>query len=357
MKKILLNAYLNLNFGDDLFLKILFDRYPNTKWILPKGGSVYKRVFENYKNVIIKENIFFKIRKKLNMVEKNKFYSSYDAGLYIGGSIFMQIPNWESQYKERKEVIESFYKKKKPYFILGSNFGPFTKEEFKELYRDLFSKSKDICFREKYSYDMFKELDNVRIAPDIVFQLPVHSRKKIKDSIGISLIDLSDREDLVVYEKEYCSKIKEVVIKGIDLGKSITFFSFCKAQGDEKVIEKIIESIGEEYKNKIKTVYYSGNIDDFLNKFSSMENIIGTRFHACVLSQVFNQGLYPIIYSNKTLNVLEDINLDKEFESINNIKNLDIDNLFKIIDNNKIKDRSIIKKSENQFKILDKYCK
>ena len=46
MKKILVNAYTSLNFGDDLFLKILFDRYPNVKWILPRGGKIYKNLLK-----------------------------------------------------------------------------------------------------------------------------------------------------------------------------------------------------------------------------------------------------------------------------------------------------------------------
>ena len=47
MKKILLNAYINLNFGDDLFLKILFDTYPDVTWVLTKGGKKYKEIFKD----------------------------------------------------------------------------------------------------------------------------------------------------------------------------------------------------------------------------------------------------------------------------------------------------------------------
>ena len=34
MKQILVKAYLANNLGDDLFLKVLFDRYPNIRWII-----------------------------------------------------------------------------------------------------------------------------------------------------------------------------------------------------------------------------------------------------------------------------------------------------------------------------------
>ena len=75
-----------------------------------------------------------------------------------------------------------------------------------------------------------------------------------------------------------------------------------------EVAEAVISAITENF----EVVNYEGNIDEFLEKFESMENIIGTRFHSVILSQVFNQGLYPFIYSDKTLNVLRDIGLGQK---------------------------------------------
>ena len=57
MKNILVNAYLEKNLGDDLFLKILFDRYPNVKWFIDTTDYTYKEVFKNYKNVDVIKNI------------------------------------------------------------------------------------------------------------------------------------------------------------------------------------------------------------------------------------------------------------------------------------------------------------
>ena len=86
-----------------------------------------------------------------------------------------------------------------------------------------------------------------------------------------------------------------------------------------------------------------------------MENIIGTRFHACILSQVFNQGLYPIIYSDKTYNVLKDIKLDKHYKYIKDINMLDVDELITILPANKINNVNLFKEAEEQFKGLDNY--
>ena len=123
----------------------------------------------------------------------------------------------------------------------------------------------------------------------------------------------------------------------------------------ERLIE-ILEEIDEKYKVNIEVISYNGDIDGFLNKFESMENILGTRFHACILSQVFNQGLYPIIYSNKTINVLKDIGLNNEYIHINEIENLDPVHVLNKINNNKIKnDNKIFEDSEKQFEVLDRY--
>ena len=355
MKKILLNAYINLNFGDDLFLKILFERYPNVTWVLPKGGDTYKEVFKNYNNVIIKNDIFFKVKNKLRITEKNSIFNRYDAGLYIGGSIFMQIPEWKEQYKRREKVINSFARQNKPYFILGSNFGPYEDKIFKQKYELLLNKCKDICFRDKNSYNLFKKNCNTRLAPDIVFQLETGNVNKISNTIGISMIELDNRENLKEYKSIYLEKIKNIVEKGIEEGKKITFFSFCEEQGDLKIINELVEMMNIQYKKYISIVNYTGNIDEFLIEFSKMENIIGTRFHACILSQVFQQGLYPIIYSDKTYNVLKDIGLDNEYTYIKDLINIDEDNVLNIISKNKLNNLFIFEEAQKQFEELDKY--
>lgn len=357
MKKILLNAYMNLNFGDDLFLKIIFDRYPNVNWVLPKGGKKYKEVFKNYNNVTVSDNMISKIKNKLGINIKNSLIDKYDAGVYVGGSIFMEIEEWKKQLKNRKDVIDSFTRKGKPYFILGSNFGPYSNEEFLKEYKYLFTKCTDICLRDMYSFNLFKEYNNVRIAPDIVFQLKAKRIKKIKDSIGISLIEINNREDLSAYNNIYIQKISNIIEEGIKRGKTFTLFSFCEAQGDLRIINDVVSRLSYEYRDKLEVVNYTGNIDEFLQKFESMENIIGSRFHACILSQVFEQGLYPILYSNKTYNVLKDIGLDKEYKFIKDLENLDVKEVLNRISNNKITDKKIFKEAEKQFEVLDKYVR
>ena len=100
----------------------------------------------------------------------------------------------------------------KPIFIIGANFGPFQTEERINDYRKLFKMCNDVCFRDLSSFEMFKELQQVRYAPDIVFQMEVDEINSIKqkNKIGFSIIDLHHKKGLSGYNSEY---IKSTVLQ------------------------------------------------------------------------------------------------------------------------------------------------
>lgn len=366
MKRILVNGYFGKNLGDDLFFKILFDRYPEVEftsyanYYFRELHNDYKDIFSKYNNVKIKKyNRYRKYFNKLNLLPiiNSIQFNKYDAVVYIGGSIFMEASNIGRNAMEKESIFKYFAKDNKKSYVIGSNFGPYKNEGFLEKYRDIFSRCTDVCFRDNYSYGLFNNHNNIRMAPDIVFQLKARNIKKVKDSIGISLIEIQDRENLSKYTEQYVNKITEVVKEGMKRGKKFTFFSFCESQGDLTIINRVISLLNQEQKKYTEIVNYTGDIEGFLEKFESMENIIGTRFHACILSQVFKQGLYPLIYSDKTYNVLKDIKIDKEYCYINNINSLDVNHVLNVIANNKIEGDWVFKESEKQFKGLDKYVK
>lgn len=358
MKKILVSGYYDQNLGDDLFFKILFDRYPNANYTLLTEDRRYNKIFKSYKNVSTQLTNFDRIMRRLKLANKPfklDDYKEYDAFVIIGGSIFLQWENWRQDFTLRKDIINYFKKNNKKVFILGANFGPYEDEEFFKEYNNLFKLCDDICFRDKYTYDMFNHLENVRISPDIVFNLDDIRVKKIKNSIGISIINLKNRKELCKYSEIYYKKISEIIKLYIDKKYSITMFSFCERQGDLEAINEVIKYLDISYKNNIDIINYDGNIDLFINKFATMENIIGSRFHSVILSQIFKQGIYPLIYSDKTYNVLNDLDLVQNYTYISNLEELTAEEVYKNIKNNKINSELVMNNSQNQFLKLDRY--
>ncbi|WP_034765867.1 polysaccharide pyruvyl transferase family protein [Rossellomorea vietnamensis] len=358
--RVLVCAYFAVNTGDDLFLKVLFDRYPNVKWDLLTANRNYIKIFKEYKNVQIlytyREvkigakyyNIFF----KLNDLILN--FKKYDALINIGGSIFMQGSSWKKKLKERNYLVTKFKEMNKKIFIIGANFGPFNDEEFIQSYRELFKKCDDICFRDSESFNLFKELENVRLAPDIVFGLKSNERSEGKEKIaGFSIINLKNRKGLKDYYHLYNNKIIELAKNYLSKGYRVKLFSFCENEGDLNIIQDIESEINNQ---NIEIVNYKGDIDSFLEKFKSCEVILGTRFHSIILALKNRQKVVPIIYSEKTYNVLKDLNMQNDCHYIKDISTLNFDEVnLKSDFQNSILHQNIERESEIHFKEIDNF--
>lgn len=358
MRKIMLYAYTKFNLGDDLFVKVLCDRYPDTKFAL-YAPKEYKTSFKDIENIkiypsdsIIYRGIDFILRKLKLKYSIRKFIAQQcDAAVYIGGSLFMQQKNWRKVYENKKSMKIS----NKPFFLLGANFGPFEDKEFYLKHKELFKQYTDICFRDEYSYNLFKDLSNVRLAEDVIFQLKREDVQYKEGNIVISVIKPSIRKDLLHYDDIYYKKIKEIVVYFIEKEYSITLMSFCEKEGDDEAIEKIINLIPEHYLNKITKHLYKQNMEETINIMAKSDFVVATRFHSMILGWIYNKPVFPIAYSKKMTNVLQDLDFKGEYVEFSNISNLKPQDVFFSMNSNLIEVSEQVKNAEKQFKKLDEY--
>lgn len=301
-KKCYLRMYLNENLGDDLFAKIISERYSNIKFI----KTSYNRAKSNWENIKVIKNILFRIINKiLKILTNNKvtiekmLAKKLETTLVIGGSLFME---------GKSEGYEEL-KKSNRYCIIGTNFGPYQTEEYLEKNRRIFENAEYVCFRDTKSYDLFKENNvHINVAADIIFSLDTNNIKITNNKkVIISVIDCSTKLDRK-YEHSYDEKIIELTEYFIKHGYEVIYMSFCKNENDELAIERIIDKLDENLKNKVSKYYYRGNIEEALNVLGDSQVILGSRFHANIIGLILNKTIIPIIYSDKTTNVLQDIN-------------------------------------------------
>lgn len=352
-------AYANFNLGDDLFIKILCERYPNTEFILYAPKS-YKKLFEDLKNlrifpsdnfVVRGANLIFRLVNGKNRYIQGKIAEKCDAAVYIGGSIFMQDANWERKLENRKNSLI----KDKPTFILGANFGPFNDEKFLSAYKKFFSKITDICFRDNYSYELFQELPNIRVADDIIFQLTREKKNPTKNKkVVISVIKPSIREHLVNYDEIYYEKIKETTIFLTDKGLNVTLMSFCENEGDKEAIKEIFNLLPNKNKKMVEKHYYKYNLKETIRTIESSKFVIATRFHSMILGWLFRKPVFPIAYSEKMTNVMKDLNFTGKYVELTDIDKLDPVEVFKSMETNIVDVSKQIENSRNHFKELDK---
>lgn len=356
MQKVMVYAYTKVNLGDDLFLKILFERYPNTHFIMFAPRS-YKKIFREYNvSIINTDNYFIKVityilnKIKIKHLLNKLFSKSCDASVYIGGSIFQQTKNWKTKIIERKKLLN----KNQPFYVIGANFGPFENEDYYQEYKKLFTKYKDICFRDSYSYNLFRDLSNVRKADDIVFSLKRNKTSIKSKNIIISVVKPSYRENLLNYDNSYYNKIRDISLYFIDKGYDVTLISFCKHEGDEEAIKNIIERIPPQYVNHINKYNYRGNIQEALDYISQSSLVIATRFHAMILGWIYNKHVVPLVYSEKMTNVMKDVGFRGVFAHIENIEQLDPDEVYNSMKSNIIDISEQKTEAEKHFRELDK---
>jgi colanic acid/amylovoran biosynthesis protein len=358
-KKVMVNAYFAKNLGDDLFLKVLFDRYPSVEWYLLTANKEYYKIFNNYKNVSIINSLSVKIGHRtidvFSKINKLLKYKQFDAYLTIGGSIFMERENWDTDLLQRNYLPKLFFNNKKKSFIIGANFGPYSDENFIGSHKEFFQYFDDVCFRDNYSYSLFKDKANIRYAPDVVFNLQYKISMKREKRVGFSIIELEKRKSLAKYSNNYYEKISELIKEFINNGYEVSLFSFCEKEGDLRVAEYIKNNCDIEIRKKITIVNYEDNIDNFLEKFNRCEIIVGTRFHSIILAILFNQSFIPIVYSKKTSYVLSDLGMDKKVIFIENINQIQTTKLVNKAGENRYDSSEVKARAKKQFDKLDKF--
>lgn len=344
--KILVDAYLEKNLGDDLFLKILFDRYPATiKWYVLCHSKENLRAFQDYHNV--------------RMFKKGEDrYKDFDAVINIGGSIFMQNRFWWiRQLRNRLTYALPMKLQKKPLFITGCNYGP-SKSKLMYLLNKLFIKYfvTDICFRDRASYHLFKDLRQARYSPDIVYGLDsdrMISGHRDRNKVGICVMHFSDTK----INHRFIDKTVELIKRLFNEHHQVELFSFCRKQKDLNTVNQVINKIGESNKDKIELAVYDGNIKDYLSELNSVSYLITLRFHSLVLAQILKINYYPIVYSKKTSNLLIDQGFSGEdYTDIRAIDRLAVDHVLAQMKKESYFPGHHIKvEAENQFKLLDQF--
>ena len=153
------------------------------------------------------------------------------------------------------------------------------------------------------------------------------------------------------YEKKIIQMTKFFINKGYD----ICYMSFSKREGDEDAIASILNKCDEELKQKISVYNYRGNRKEALEELANSQIIVGGRFHANILGMLLGKTIIPMLYSNKTKNVLDNMNFKGKIIDIRTLNEADL--------HEEISDKDLeykqdiqyeIEHAEEHFKKLDK---
>lgn len=364
-KSVMLYGYYRMNLGDDLFFEKLITRYKDTMFLVCFSQE-YRCFFEKFDNVkfYAYEDAF--VQKIRRIGAKFKMGDAFEwlllkrssAAMHIGGSIYQQIGDWQLDYKIRSCRKQPF----KPFYSISCNFGAYNADEFKQMWGSQFKKYKDVCFRDKYSYNLFSDIKSVRYAPDLLFSYkPSGDTQQIDGSVAISIFDPFatgrnfDEQVSLAYRNALLKTVSDLIIDD----KKVTLLGFCTYEGDADFIVNLLNQLPEDIRNSVEVINYSFDTkDDVVNALSSAEYIIGTRLHSIILGFVMGKKVLPIAYNQKIDNILEDIDYNGPVIKMAEIGEYADNGYGKLLKQLKPFDVSSYANSDDlQFEVSDKFLK
>lgn len=333
MKYIKVSGYFQNNVGDDLMIEILMNRYPGVAFWGYKDNQKKSRRMEDA-NYISVDDIYRKYGRLNSLINKitrghRKDYLIHlikkciehrcCCAVGIGGSLYGE---WESGIEVRLQYEDSKRINGKPYFILGANFGPYKNPSYYDAFKEYFHTCDVVSFRDQTSFDLFGDMPMIQWAPDIVFNIDKGIISD-KSTVLISVIDINENKhaDLRDYSEAYFRFIGNLCKTILERNNVPILVSFCRAEGDERAISKIRNTVSPSISERIQTYLYDGNTEEVLDLFRSAHYVVATRFHAMILALKFQKPFFAIAYDQKLVNVLKDMQLESycDFKDIEKI--------------------------------------
>lgn len=359
-KKVYLCAYDRQNLGDDLFVQAVVRRYPGIQFYMWSDQTNQQnfRFLSNLKVYVSKSRLQLlleKISPTLGAKRKSAIEDKCDAMVYVGGSIFIEYENWETIL-----TWWDFESSHRNMFVLGANFGPYHTEAYRERMGKILSEMKDVCFRDNYSEKLFDRLPNVRVAPDILFGMNMPVRDCHEKRLFVSIIDCaSEDHPLKAYETSYYHSLYHLLREAYETGYTIVLSSFCKAEGDERAITALENMFPDILEMKVDHCFYTGsNSEDILREISNSDYVIATRFHASILAFAAEKPVLPVVYSDKTVHVLEDAGFQGSYLDIRDMKVISFSEFVCNRERQKLTNIGELRKKSNEhFKVLDDFLK
>lgn len=318
-KKVLVYAFLANNVGDDLFVRLLCERYPQATFYISRQAvrSASLRALPNLKpsrrvtlavkltgleaklvNRGIRCALPFRIARLLSR--------RYPVGVYIAGSVFVQRGRrWAGGV--RRQLQRTLLTRS--YLIVSANFGPYADEGYRAAYAACFSRVTDVCFRDSYSKALFPALSNVRWAPDAAFTLPARERPaRPVAMISVLLCSRAGRPEVLRrMEPAYEQKLFELACRLQERGLETCFAAFCADQRDDEVARRLEARCREAGFANASVLCYDGDLDALLDAFAACRCVVASRFHAMVIGWRLGKPVMPLCYDDKMRHALQDV--------------------------------------------------
>ena len=280
-----LTGYFDRNFGDDMMMKLVVRSLPEITFLVEYSADT-------------------PLLSEPNVEQADAKVCRRFPKLVVIGSGFMI----NSRISFRSELLQ-FLKGHHPGdYCLGCNIEPLDSPIKRFLIRQKLNKFQLITCRDQASYGWL--LQNTRkpeihCLPDILFSLPDAwlPAGKAPCKLGISMMHRAgDREDCAYY-RAMAEAADEWVEKE---GKGVILMAFDTGDEDDLFACRAVQSL-MRFPDQAEIVAHTDGTE-IPAAFARCEKIIGVRFHSIVLALRMGIPCFPVIFREKTRNLILDLN-------------------------------------------------
>jgi len=300
---ILLEAYLDRNFGDDLFIALLIEHYKEHAFYLLDNvnrGYVVANHHEGGQLISITEN------------EAHTRLQEFDSYVFVGGDFYHPYSDYDGRIKRAKGIKDHGGS----VIILGGSLYREYPEDRLELMNSFFELADLITFRDSTSYfqctRMFPKARTV-LSSDMAFTLDSKYNKQLDDPGEYVNLGISIRRKLDASEEEYQTYCRMVAdISALHLktngANTVSFLALSTGTFDDRdTADRIKALLSEEMRERINMIDYSRDVFKFIDSVKVCDAIITTRFHSLCIALILGKPFYPINYEAKVENLLKDL--------------------------------------------------
>ena len=302
--KILLEAYLDRNFGDDLFVTVLTDHYVEHQFYLmddeSKGASLVNCSKHGNLHTVTEEEALAQINQ-------------FGAYVFVGGDFY---PPYYSRYVGRVQRAKGIHENGGIVLVLGASLYKDYPVDSLPNVREFFAQVDVATFRDSVSYGQYKKMMPASCAfltSDMMFALADMPQTVLEEKPDIRILGISIRKVMnISAEKysEYCKFIAQLVTTHLnrDPRNEVRFLAFSTGSYDDRdTAEHILEMLSRALQERTEIVEYSRDVFAFINSVDMCDAVISTRFHALCTALVLGKPFFPINYEAKVFNLLEEI--------------------------------------------------
>ncbi|MBR1930197.1 MAG: polysaccharide pyruvyl transferase family protein [Lachnospiraceae bacterium] len=313
---ILLDAYYDENYGDDIFIETITGMFSSCKFY--SFLEYYPQEVRDWAQQI--PNLYLLPESDV-FLQKNLF----DAYICVGGDIFPD----KGDYTKRKAYVQSVKQGNGKVAFLGFNlfheYSEGTRCELVALMQD----ADIIAPRDERSAELLRQMlpaKEIRAMADLAF-LSHWDKKEEQETKNAHILGISVRKPNYADENRlarYCQQLAGVINGYLekDAKRIVKLFSLSGGTSpDENVVEMILSSVGEQ--TRVQHILYAGDIGKLKEEIRACDSMLCTRLHAMISCIAMHVPFIPIVYEVKMEHILQEIGYRGEVFSFDGLDGIE----------------------------------